>query len=100
MKTIRRILARIKEADEKFSLIDANDKLVIGISGGKDSLAMFYALSLYNLYSKKNFTLYPVLIDMGFKETDYSKIANYIKNIGYHLTILDKKEIYKILSLH
>ena len=54
MKSIRKILASMRNADQKFNLIIPNDRIAVGISGGKDSLTLFYALTLYKRFSKKN----------------------------------------------
>ena len=37
MKSIRKILASMRNADQKFSLILPKDRIAVGISGGKDS---------------------------------------------------------------
>ena len=37
MKSIRKILASMRNADQKFNLIIPNDRIAVGISGGKDS---------------------------------------------------------------
>ena len=47
MDAIRIILASIKRADSDFNLINDKDRIAIGVSGGKDSMALLYALSLY-----------------------------------------------------
>ena len=45
MDAIRIILASIKRADLDFNLINDKDRIAIGVSGGKDSMALLYALS-------------------------------------------------------
>ena len=60
MDAIRIILACIKNADIDFNLINDNDRIAIGVSGGKDSMALLYALSLYKKFSKINFTIVPI----------------------------------------
>ena len=44
----------VRKAIEEYKMIEENDKIAIGISGGKDSLCLLYALSgLRNFYPKK-----------------------------------------------
>ncbi len=100
MKTIRHILGKIKKADEEYSLINKGDKIALGLSGGKDSMALLYCLHLYNKYSKKNFKIYPMIIDLGFPAFNVTKINEYVASLGYKLDIIDHQDAYKILSDH
>ena len=51
MKAIRTILACIRKADKQYNLINHGDKIMVGLSGGKDSMLLTYALSLYQKFS-------------------------------------------------
>ena len=42
MKAIRTLLACIRKADQTYNLINHGDKIVVGLSGGKDSMALLY----------------------------------------------------------
>ena len=48
-------LSRLIRAVVEFQLIEDNDKILIGLSGGKDSLFMAYALTELKNTLKKNF---------------------------------------------
>lgn len=52
MKTV---LGDIRRADEDFEMIAPGDRVAVGVSGGKDSLLLLYALSLYRKFEHKNF---------------------------------------------
>ena len=54
MKTV---LGDIRRADEDFEMIAPGDRVAVGVSGGKDSLLLLYALSLYRKFEHKNFEL-------------------------------------------
>jgi tRNA 2-thiocytidine biosynthesis protein TtcA len=99
MKHFRKLLAKIKKADEKFNLIQSGDKIVIGISGGKDSIVLFEALRTYKRYSKKDFTLYPVILDLGFSGFDASSYTAFFKEREYDLIVNDSRDVSKILSV-
>ena len=98
MKAIRIILACLRKADETYNLINNNDKIVLGLSGGKDSVALLYALHLYQKFSNKKFTVQPVTLDLGFDGFDGEILKNYCASLGYELIIKDCKDVYKILS--
>lgn len=100
MKYIRRVLAYIRKADETYGLFDDGDKIVVGISGGKDSMALFYALTLYGRFKNKNFTLYPIMLDLGFPSVDLEPLKEYFRTLGYELRVNDSREVYPILLAH
>lgn len=99
MDAIRIVLACIKNADIDFNLINDNDRIAIGVSGGKDSMALLYALSLYKKFSKINFTIVPITIDLGFDGFDGEPIKKYVASLGMELKIVDGKTVYQILSI-
>ena len=52
--TLQKLLSLTRKAVDEFQLIDEGDKIAIGVSGGKDSLTMLYALhGLMRFYPKK-----------------------------------------------
>ena len=97
MKAIRTILACIRKADQTFNLIEDDDKIIIGLSGGKDSVLLTYCLHLYTMFSHKHFTIQPVMLDLGFPGFDPSAMEKFCESIGLKLIVKDSKEVYKIL---
>ena len=45
MKEIKRILSFTRRAVDDYNMISDGDRIAVGISGGKDSLTLLYALS-------------------------------------------------------
>ncbi len=60
--------SRITRAVVEFDLIDDGDKILIGISGGKDSLFLAYALCSLRERFKKNFSLTALTVDPKFND--------------------------------
>ena len=100
MKAIRTILACIRKADNKYNLINHGDKIVVGLSGGKDSVALLYCLHLYQKFSHTDFTVQPVTLDLGFDDFDVSMMQEFCKSLGYELIVSDSREVYPILKAH
>ena len=98
MKTIRTLLACIRKADSTYNLINNGDKIVVGLSGGKDSVVLLYTLSLYQKFSHTDFTLQPVILDLGFDGFDPTKMIDYCNSLGYKLIVWDTTDAYKILK--
>ena len=62
------IFSKIFRAVVEFELIDEGDKILIGVSGGKDSLLLTYALACLRQRTKKNFSLAALTINPKFTD--------------------------------
>ncbi|MCI2111211.1 MAG: tRNA 2-thiocytidine biosynthesis TtcA family protein [Bacilli bacterium] len=100
MKYIRHVLAALRKADRDFSLIDEGDKILVGLSGGKDSLCLLRALSLYGRFAAKNFEVKPVYLDLGFGNPDLSALKAFCHSLGSELYVSDSRFVYDILKAH
>ena len=59
----------------EFDMIDDGDKILIGLSGGKDSLVLTYTLSILQKRLAKKFSLAALTIDPNFNENFQSNAA-------------------------
>ena len=80
------IFSKIFRAVVEFELIDDGDKILIGVSGGKDSLLLTYALACLKRRTKKNFSLAALTIDPQFTD-DFGKKISRVKNFCNELGI-------------
>ena len=99
MKAIRTVLACIRKADNTYNLINHGDKIIIGLSGGKDSVSLLYCLSLYQKFSHTDFLIQPVMLDLGFDNFNPSSMVDFCASLGYKLIVHDSREVYKILKI-
>lgn len=67
---MRRLLGCIRRADRDFRLIEAGDRILVGLSGGKDSLALLKTLSLYRHFCPQPFTLEAAHLSLGLADED------------------------------
>ena len=58
-KTIRRIEKRFNKGMVQYGLIEEGDKVLVGLSGGKDSLALVELLGKRSHIFKPRFSLFP-----------------------------------------
>lgn len=99
MKSIKTILGGIRQADQKFSLFQEKDRILLGVSGGKDSMVLLYALLQYQRFNFVNFEVIPAILDLGFPDFEPEPIKEYISSLGAELRIIDSKDVYKILKI-
>ncbi len=85
---MRKILGAIRRADEKFNLIAPKDRIAIGLSGGKDSMLLLYALQLYKMYIKKDYEITAINIDLGFGNFNYKALTDYTTKLEIPLEIV------------
>ena len=99
MKAIRTLLACIRKADQTYNLINHGDKIMVGLSGGKDSMALLYCLNLYRKFSHTEFELQPVTLDLGFPGFNSKPLEEFCESLGLKLIVSDSKEVYEILCI-
>ena len=73
------VFSKILRAVVEFELIDDGDKILIGVSGGKDSLLLTYALACLKRRTKKNFSLTALTIDPKFTDDFSEKVSRVAK---------------------
>lgn len=76
-------------------MIEDGDKIAIGISGGKDSLTLLYALSELRRFYPQKYELTAVTVDLGFKNLNTDgilKLCNEL-NVPYEVIKTDIAEI-------
>lgn len=103
--SMRTILANMLKADYDYDLILDGDKIAVGLSGGKDSTLLLYALLKYQQLAKhklqKNFTVAGIHIDLGFGEEDMTPMFNFFKNQKMDVDIYcEKSKVANILNLY
>ena len=82
---LQQLLSFTRRGVDDFDMIDEGDVIAIGISGGKDSLTLLYALHGLKRFYPKKFELVAITVSMGFKNTDFSPIQKLCEqeNIEY-----------------
>ena len=80
---MKKLLSLTRAAVDKYNMIEAGDKIAVGVSGGKDSLALLYALAKLRDFYPKPFSLVAVTLDYQFNgiAEDYTEIEALCKEL-------------------
>ena len=65
---LQRVLSYTRKAVEEYQMIEEGDHICVGISGGKDSLTLLYALHGLQRFYPKHFQLSAITVDLGYEE--------------------------------
>ena len=62
---MQKLVGMVRRCVEDYEMIRPGDRVAVGVSGGKDSLALLVFLSELKKYPQMDFDLEAVTIDMG-----------------------------------
>lgn len=93
---MQQLLSRVRRAVDDYHMIESGDKIAVGISGGKDSLTLLYALSGLMRFYPHSFSVHAVTVDLGFQNMDLRGIEDLCQKLHVPYTIV-KTEIGKII---
>ena len=93
---LQQVLSKVRQAIDDYEMIQEGDKIAIGISGGKDSLCLLYALQELRKFYPKRFQIIAVTVDLGFNNLDLNKIKELCKSINVTYEVI-KTDISKII---
>lgn len=92
---MKRILSYARRAIEDYSMIDEGDKIAVGVSGGKDSLALLNMFHNLKMFYPKKFDFIGVTLDLGYEKNDFSPIEKMCdeKGINYKVVKTNIKQV-------
>ena len=85
----QRLCGLMRKAIVQYDMLQDGDKVCIGVSGGKDSVALTLALAQLQKYIDIRFDLVAVTLDPQFysKPTDYSRLEELFREKGIEYVI-------------
>jgi len=96
---LQKLLGSVRKAIDDYKMIEDGDKIAIGVSGGKDSLTLLYALSHLRRFYPKKFDIEAITVNMGLKDMDFSQVKKLCKDLGVNYTIIET-QIAEIIFSH
>ncbi|MEY8337282.1 tRNA 2-thiocytidine biosynthesis TtcA family protein [Lachnospiraceae bacterium 62-35] len=93
---LQRLMSLTRQAIDKYHMIDKGDHIAVGISGGKDSLALLYALHGLMKFYPNNFSLIAITVDLGLENMSLGPIKTLCEQFLIPYTVIST-EIGEIL---
>ena len=92
---LQQIMSKTRKAVDDYKMINENDTIAVGISGGKDSLALLYALAGMRRFYPIHYSLIAITCDLGFKNVDFNEIKKLCEelDVKYYIVESDISDI-------
>lgn len=79
---MQKLMGLVRRCADDYHMIEPNDRIAVGVSGGKDSLTLLVLLAALREYYPQPFELAAVTIDMGLPGMDFSPVEDYCAKLG------------------
>ncbi|MCI8983164.1 MAG: tRNA 2-thiocytidine biosynthesis protein TtcA [Hungatella sp.] len=93
---LQRLLSLTRQAVDAYQLIDDGDHIAVGISGGKDSLTLLYALKNLMTFYPRPFKIRGITVDLGLEGFDLTPVKMLCQQLEVPYTVIST-DIGKIL---
>ena len=85
-KALNEFTGTVRRAVDDYDMIQAGDRIAVGVSGGKDSLVLLLALHHLRSFYPSPFELEAVTVELGFEGMDFSSVAALCEELGVPYT--------------
>ena len=79
---MQRMMGLMRRCIDDYRMIEPNDKIAVGVSGGKDSLTLLALLAALREYYPQPYDLTAITIDMGLPGMDFAPVEDFCARLG------------------
>ncbi|MGN0995094.1 MAG: tRNA 2-thiocytidine biosynthesis TtcA family protein [Butyricicoccus sp.] len=79
---MQKLLSYTRRAVDHYHMIEEGDRIAVGVSGGKDSLALLVALANLRRFYPKHYDVVAITLEMGYEEMDFSAVQALCDSLG------------------
>lgn len=93
---LQQLLSYTRKAVDEYQMIQEGDHIAVGISGGKDSLTLLYALHGLKRFYPQKFELSAITVDLGYEKFDTEPLRELCESLDVPYKVV-KTDIAHIL---
>ncbi len=86
---LQKLLSHVRRACDNYNMIDEGDNIAVGISGGKDSLALLVALAHLRRFYPKKFNVRGITVSLGFPNFDLSSVYRLCEKLDVQFDVIE-----------
>jgi len=86
-KIEKKLNREIGKAIHRYNMIKDGDRILVGVSGGKDSMTLLFSLAELKKRAPVEYSIIPVHIDPGFDTGFSSELKEYCRSLGMDLIV-------------
>ena len=87
----KRILGLTRKAVQEYNMIKEGDRVAVGLSGGKDSMTMLWALTELSKFYPQKYTVKAVTVNLGYAEFDIAAVEKFCRDLGVELITVNTR---------
>lgn len=85
------VMRRVGRAIGDFHMIEPGDRILVGISGGKDSFVLMRMLDMHRRRFEFDFELLPVMVDAGWDHAGAIRAVKMMAQQGFDVELIERK---------
>ena len=86
---MKKLLSYIRRACDDYGMIEDGDRIAVGVSAGKDSLALLCGLAQMRRFYPKKYELVAITVDMGFDGMDFTPVEKFCRDADIPFTLVE-----------
>lgn len=84
----QRLLSYVRKAIDTYHMIQPNDTIAIGVSGGKDSLSLLVALACLRRFYPIPFSIHAISVHLGLPGLSFAPVAAFCESLQVPYTVI------------
>lgn len=85
---MQKILSYVRRCVEDYKMIEEEDRIAVGVSGGKDSLTLLEAMARLRDFYPVKFELQAITLDLGSGGMDFQPVADFCRELDVPYTLI------------